>query len=197
MMSRTTAVAAAALAVFASTSVAAAAPSRSLTEDAEAWWVNEINQRTAPPAPFCLDTRGSVTYLLQAYNVGHKATVCPVRANNPVVIPIVTTAFSNTVFIGIFLTRAAFLIDQATNLSFSLDGHAEAITPQWRTPTPYFITSATEAQLPMYTIADGYFTTRSFPPGTHVVHTTGCYPSDTTPGAVRNCTDMTYTLVAK
>jgi hypothetical protein len=196
-MSRTTAVAAIALAVMVGASVAVAAPSRSLTEDAEAWWVNEMNQRTAPPAPFCLDSRGSVTYLLQAYNVGKKTTVCPVRANNPVVIPIVTTAFSNTIYIGTMLLRAGVLIDQSTNLSFSLDGHAEAITPQWRTPTSYFITSATEAQLPTYTIADGYFTTRSFPPGTHVVHTTGCYPSDTTPGAVRYCTDMTYTLVAK
>ena len=195
-MSRIIAVAIAALAVFASTTVPVAAQSRSLTEDAEAWWVNEINQRVAPPAPYCLNNRGSVTYLLQIYGAGKKSTVCTVRANNPVVIPIVTTAFSNTTFIGVMLTEASGLIDQATKLSFSLNGHAEAITPQWRTPTTYFVTSATEAQFPMYTIADGYFTTRSFSPGTYIVHATGCYPSST-PGTSPNCTDMTYTLVAK
>jgi hypothetical protein len=195
-MSRTTVVAAA-LAIFASIAAAAAAPSRSLTEDAEAWWVNEINQRVAPPQPFCLNSRGSVTYLLQAYNVGKKSTVCSVRANNPVVIPIVTTAFSNTIFIGTMLTTAATLIDKATKMSFSVNGRPEAITPELRTPTTYFLTSATEAQSPEYTIADGYFVTRSFPPGIHVVHATGCYPSSTAPGATVECTDMTYTLVAK
>jgi len=195
-MSRITIAAITALVALANAAVPAAAQSRSLTEDAEAWWVNEINQRVAPPAPFCLNNRGSVTYLLQAYNAGKKTTVCTVRANNPVVIPIVTTAFSNTTFIGVMLVEATSIIDHATNLSFSLDGHAETITPQWRTPTTYFITSATEAQFPMYTIADGYFATRSFPVGTHVVHTTGCYPSST-PGASPNCTDMTYTLIAK
>lgn len=200
-MSRTAAtivVAAATLAVIASASSAHSAQNvqsaQSLTDIDELYWQIVNYQRVGPV--YCLDYVTPFAYLVAA--PGTHSTTCQIEAGRQVVIPVVTIINYGTIYLGYLPLYASFTMDRATDLSFSINGRSEPVTAEWRAPTPIFLTSAIEAQLPSYAAADGYFTVRTFRPGTYLVHTTGCLPAETIPSArPAACYDMTYNLIVK
>lgn len=204
-MSPTAVVIAAALAIVAGASSAhAAQPAISLTEYEELWYMNASAQRVAPAEAFCLP-RTPYVYLLIDDNVSnsnlHATTTCHIAANTPVVIPVVTASdgVTDTTNLEIFLAEHIYFPSQsvsvANNISFSINGKPEPITVQWRAPSPFFHVSAAEGMFPSLIVADGYWTVRTFPAGTHVVHTTGCIIRS--PGAAQTCHDITYQLIVK
>jgi hypothetical protein len=201
-MSRTAAtvvVVAATLAVLASAASARAKdvePAQSLTDIDELYWQVQLYQRVGPV--YCLDY---IAHTFLVANQGTHSVTCQIEAGKQVVIPIVTIINSGTNFVGFLPLYAGFTVNNATDLSFSIDGSSEPVTAEWRGPTPIFLASAIEGQSPFYAAADGYFTVRTFRPGTYVVHTTGCLPAETVPFTGHTvpaaCYDTTYNLIVQ
>jgi hypothetical protein len=197
-MSRT-ALTTAALAVIMSVSGAHAQAAQSLTDINELYWQTQFYLREAPAEANCLNTISPYAYLL--VTSGKNSTTCHFPANKQVVIPVVATIRFGTMYVGYLPLYATTAVDGATNLSLSINGRREDVTADWRAPTPIFLASAIEGQLPSYVAADGYFTVRTFRPGTYTIHTTGCLPasadSPAGPAMPAACSDMTYRLIIK
>ena len=196
----TVAIAAATLAIIATLVPSAQAqpsqPSRSLTEDAVAWWnIKEIQAKA--PENFCSDAFGPIGYIGSLFPTGKTSTQCAFKAGQPLVIEIVgsisflgVTSFTGYPFLGFagltFDPQSA--ISAATGLSLTIDGKAVPITSDLRTPTNIFPVQPGEAQGMWFAGADGYFYRTSFEKGTHTVHAIGCAPA---------CSDITYALYIK
>ncbi|HLZ66793.1 MAG TPA: hypothetical protein VKQ29_11225 [Aliidongia sp.] len=189
----------AALAVIAGTTGAQAQPGQSLTDIDELYWQAQLFLRVAPAENFCVPGMTPYTFLTQS--PGRHSTTCHVPAGRQVAIPVVATIEYGTQYVAYLPLYSAQTVNAATGLSFSINGHAERVTAEWRGPTPIFLSSAIEGQSPAYTAADGYFTVRTFNPGNYTVHTTGCLPAQNAPpggsAIPAACYDMTYQLIVR